>query len=112
MALAMTEIATAFAEKNPKECTTMSEVREGVDETDRALIALLTRRFGYMDAAARIKTDRGTVRDEERKARVIANVRAAAQAAGIPVDPVTRLWDQLIEASIAYEFDKWDAMRR
>jgi isochorismate pyruvate lyase len=36
----------------------MAEVRSGVDEVDRQLVALLKRRFGYMDAAARIKPDR------------------------------------------------------
>ena len=33
---------------------TMIDVRAGVDEVDRELVALLVRRFGYMDAAARI----------------------------------------------------------
>ena len=54
----------------------MIEVRVGVDAVDRELVALLKRRFGYMDAAARIKPERGHVRDDVRKAQVIANVRA------------------------------------
>jgi len=89
-------------------CTTMAEVRAGVDQVDRELIALLVRRFGYMDAAARIKPERGHVRDEARKAQVIANARAAARAAGIPEDAVAALWDQLIEASIAYELEAFN----
>ena len=40
--------------KLPEDCSTMPEVREGVDATDRELVALLARRFGYMRAAARI----------------------------------------------------------
>ncbi|MGB3712122.1 MAG: chorismate mutase, partial [Erythrobacter sp.] len=48
----------------PDDCKTMAEVREGVDATDRELVALLARRFGYMRAAARIKPDREAVRDE------------------------------------------------
>lgn len=91
------------------DCTTMAEVREGVDQVDRELIALLRRRFAYMDAAARIKPERGHVRDEARKAQVIANARAAAAAAGLPADAIAALWDQLVEASIAYEFDRFDA---
>ena len=93
----------------PADCTTMAEVRAGVDQVDRELVALLVRRFGYMDAAARIKPDRGAVRDEARKAQVIANARAAAEAAGLPGAVIARLWDQLVEASIAYEFDAFDA---
>lgn len=86
----------------------MEEVRAGVDAVDRALIALLARRFGYMDAAARIKPERGLVRDEARKAQVIANARAAARAAGIPETPIADLWERLVEASIAYELEEFD----
>jgi len=50
----------------PADCTTMAEVRQGVDALDRALVALLAERQGYMDAAARIKTDRHVVRDVAR----------------------------------------------
>lgn len=90
------------------ECTTMTEVRAGVDAVDRELVALLRRRFDYMDAAARIKPDRGQVRDEARKAQVIANARAEAEAAGLPGDAVAAIWDTLVEASIAYELAAFD----
>lgn len=90
------------------ECTTMAEVRSGVDQVDRALIALLRQRFAYMDAAARIKPARGAVRDETRKAEVIANARAAARAAGLPEAAIAELWERLVEASIAYELDAFD----
>jgi isochorismate pyruvate lyase len=93
---------------DPQACRTMTEVRAGVDAVDRALVALLARRFGYMDAAARIKPERSQVRDEARKAAVIANARANARAAGIPEEPIGALWDQLVEASIAYEFEVYD----
>lgn len=90
----------------------MTEVREGVDAVDRELVALLRRRFDYMDAAARIKPDRSAVRDEVRKARVIANAAAAARAAGLPDGLAETLWEQLVEASIAYELDAFDAIAR
>jgi isochorismate pyruvate lyase len=89
----------------------MTEVRAGVDAVDRALVQLLKRRFGYMDAAARIKPERAQVRDEPRKAQVIENVRRHAAEAGLPEQPIAELWDRLIEASIAYEFDKFDRIR-
>jgi isochorismate pyruvate lyase len=90
------------------DCTTMTEVRAGVDALDRELVALLARRFAYMDAAARIKPERGHVRDEARKTQVIANARAAAEALGLPGDVIADLWDQLVEASIAYELASFD----
>ncbi len=93
------------------DCTTMAEVRAGVDQVDRELVALLARRFGYMDAAARIKPDRGAVRDEPRKRQVIANARAAAVRAGVPDAVVADLWETLVEASIAHELARFDATR-
>lgn len=90
------------------DCTTMAEVRAGVDALDRELVALLRRRFDYMDAAARIKPERGQVRDEARKAQVIANARAHAAAAGLPEQAIGQLWDDLVEASIAYELAEYD----
>ena len=86
----------------------MDEVRAGVDRLDRDLVALLRRRFDYMDAAARIKRDRGQVRDEGRKAQVIANARAEAAACALPADVIAGLWEQLVEASIAYELAAFD----
>ena len=97
---------------DPLDCTNMAEVRAGVDAVDDAMIGLLARRFGYMDAAARIKTDRDSVRDEARKAQVLAHVKTAASAAGVPVEAAGLLWENLIEISIAYEFSQWDALRR
>lgn len=96
----------------PTQCQSMVDVRAGVDAVDQALVALLARRFGYMDAAARIKNSRSAVRDEERKAQVIANVRAEAAALGLPVALLAQLWDDLVEGSIAYEFNRWDETRR
>lgn len=97
--------------KLPEQCNDMAEVRAGVDATDRALMDLLDRRFGYMRAAARIKTDRGVVRDETRKAQVIANARADAAARGLPAEALAAIWEQLVEASIAYELLEWDRIR-
>ena len=97
--------------KSPEQCQTMTEVRAGVDETDRALVALLVRRFGYMDAAARIKPDRAAVRDEARKAQVIDNVAREAEAVGLDPDRLRAVWDVLVEQSIAHELDRWDNTR-
>lgn len=94
----------------PNACTNMTDVRRGVDAIDQALVELLSRRFEYMDAAARIKTDRNSVRDEVRKAEVIAHAVEVAVRAGIPSAPVVTIWDTLVEASISYELEKWSEL--
>jgi isochorismate pyruvate lyase len=96
---------------DPADCTDMTEVRAGVDAVDRQIVALLARRFGYMDAAARIKPLRETVRDEWRNADVKAKVDAAAAVTGVDRELMSRLYEDLIETSIAHELVRWDVIR-
>lgn len=98
--------------KLPDDCCDMREVRTGVDAADRELMALIDRRFGYMRAAARIKRARDTVRDEARKAEVIANVCEDARKRGLPAEELAAIWESLVESSIAYELAEWDRLRR
>jgi isochorismate pyruvate lyase len=95
----------------PSACTSMSEVRQGVDALDRALVTLLAERQGYMDAAARIKPNRAAVRDEARIEDVVAKVKAAARAAGLSESIAEPVWRLLIERCIAHEFEVWDRER-
>jgi isochorismate pyruvate lyase len=95
----------------PDDCQTMAEVRAGVDWLDREILGLLGERFRYMDAAARIKRQREKVRDEGRKAQVLGNVEALAQHHAVPAQAAAELYERLVEASIAYEFVQFDALR-
>ncbi len=97
--------------KSPDECQSMSEVRAGVDALDRQLVALIARRQGYMDAAARIKADRNAVHDDARIEDVIAKVKAEAEAYGLSIDIAEPVWREMIRRCIAYEFERWDQMR-
>ena len=90
----------------------MAEVRHGVDRLDEQIVALIGERFRYMDAAARIKPERGAVRDEERKAQVLANVERLAREHDVPEAAAAELYERLVEASIAYEFGRFDATRQ
>ena len=95
----------------PEACETMTEVRQGVDALDRALVTLLAERQAYMDAAARIKADRAAVRDTARIEDVVTKVKAAARAAGLSETIAEPVWRLLIERCIAYEFGVWDQAR-
>ena len=90
-------------------CRSMAEVRIAIDLLDRRLVALLGTRMRYIEAAARIKPERGQVRDEWRKADVIAKVRDAAVTAAFPADLAAALWEVLVEGSIAHELARFDA---
>jgi isochorismate pyruvate lyase len=95
----------------PADCTTMIEVRHGVDRLDEQIVALLAERFGYMEAAARIKPNREAVRDEDRKADVLAKVGRTARSVGMDPQIAQDLYEMLIETSIAFELRRFDATR-
>lgn len=96
----------------PSDCTTMSDVRQGVDAIDRALVALLAERQRYMDAAARIKPDRKGVRDVPRIEDVVAKVKAEGAKVGLSPAIAEPVWRVLIDRSIAYELGVWDQTRK
>ena len=98
--------------KKPALCRSMIDVRHGVDRLDEQILALLAERFAYMDAAARIKLDRAAVRDEDRKAQVLANVARLAGPLGVPAPVAADLYEMLIEASIAFELERFDDKSR
>ena len=86
----------------------MTEVRQGVDAIDRALVELLAERQGYMDAAARIKPSRDVVHDEARIEQVIERVKAQATLKGLSHAIAEPVWRTLISRCIAYEYEVWD----
>jgi isochorismate pyruvate lyase len=93
------------------DCTTMDEVRAEIDRLDRLLVRLLAERQTYIEAAARIKPDRATVRDEWRINDVLAKVRARAEREGLDWAIAEPVWRTLIERCIAHEFVVYDALR-
>ena len=95
----------------PEDCSSMFQVRQGVDALDRALVTLLAERQRYMDAAARIKPDRSVVHDQARIEDVVTKVLAAAGPAGLSPAIAEPVWRTLIDRCIAHEFGVWDRTR-
>ena len=92
----------------PEACSTMAEVRAGVDALDRELVTLLAIRQRYMDAAARIKPSRDAVHDDARIEDVVAKVKANARDVGLSEAIAEPVWRELIARCIAYEFESFD----
>ena len=93
-------------------CNDMNEVRAAIDALDREIVALLADRLHFINEAGRLKADRDAVRDEARVEDVVAKVRASAAAAGIDPDFVEPLYRDLIERSIAHEFNVFDRLHK
>ena len=95
--------------KDPQSCNSMEELRDGIDALDVELVTLLARRQAYIERAAILKKDRGTVRDEARIEDVVRKVLAAAKEKGLSPAIAEAVWRVLIERSILHEFQKFDA---
>lgn len=98
-----------MSETPPEECRTMAELRREIDRLDRALVAMIAQRQRYIERAAVIKTERSRVRDEDRIADVVAKVLAEAKRVGLSAAIAEPVWRELMERSIAHEFEKFDA---
>lgn len=94
---------------NPALCRSMTDVRREIDRLDKALVALLAERQGYIERAAELKSAREAVRDEARIEDVIAKVLAEAGKAGLNPSIAEPVWRTLVDRSIAYEFERFDA---
>lgn len=103
---------TARESQDPSQCNTMTELRAAIDSLDRELVALMTLRQRHIARAAEIKNDREAVRDEARIEDVIAKVLAEARKTGLRADIAEPVWRLLVERSIAYEFQEFDARRQ
>jgi isochorismate pyruvate lyase len=97
--------------KAPEDCGSMAELRVAIDALDQKLVQMLARRQVYIERAAILKRDRGTVRDEARVEDVVAKVLAQAKAAGLSAAIAEPVWRTLIEQSIRHELDAFDKKR-
>jgi isochorismate pyruvate lyase len=96
--------------KSAADCTKMAEVRYEIDRLDRILVRLLAERQTYIEAAGRIKGDRGTVRDEARIEDVVSKVLASARREGLSPEIAEPVWRVLIDRCIAHEFEVFDRL--
>lgn len=95
--------------KKAEQCLNMADVRAGIDRLDRLLVALLSERQRYIERAAEIKGRRQDIRDEARITDVLAKVSAEAERVGLKVDLAQAVWRTLMEGSIAYEMQRFEA---
>ena len=92
------------APKAPQDCTTMADIRAGIDALDAQLVRLFAERAGYIDRAGEIKAEVDLpARIDARVEEVVRNVRRHAEVFGLPPDLVEKLWRRLIDWSIARE---------
>jgi isochorismate pyruvate lyase len=97
--------------KSPEACANIEDVREAIDGLDRKVLRLLGRRAGYVAAAARFKTDQGSVRAPERQKAMMASRRRWAEEENLDPDFVEGLYGSIVSHFVAREMEGWDRDR-
>lgn len=85
------------------QCSSLEDVRQRIDEIDRAMVELIARRGGFVAQAARFKKDSADVRAPARVEQVIAKVRALASERGTSAEVVEQVYRAMIAAFIDEE---------
>ncbi|MFT6916566.1 MAG: isochorismate pyruvate lyase [Motiliproteus sp.] len=91
----------------PENCTDMDEIRIEIDTMDQDIIAILGKRFEYVQAASKFKTSKTSVRAPERFKAMLEQRRAWATAAGLSPDAIEKMYRDLVNHFISEEMAKW-----
>ncbi|HXB69575.1 MAG TPA: isochorismate lyase [Candidatus Acidoferrales bacterium] len=91
----------------PSECRSLSQVREEIDHLDEQMVALLGKRAGYVNAAARFKTSETAVAAPERLAAMLARRRQWAEREGLDPDLIEDIFRRLVAWFIQRELEEW-----
>lgn len=91
----------------PEECSGMEDVRNEIDNLDRAVIALLGKRFKYVLTASRFKTSEVSVRAPDRIKNMLQKRRDWAVSEGLNPDAIEKLYGDLVNHFIDEEMKKW-----
>lgn len=90
--------------------TTIEEVRNRIDQLDRELVNIITRRAECVKAAAAFKTDHSAIRAPDRVQQVIDRVRRQAAEAGLSEVIIEKIYRTMISAFIEYELEQHDQL--
>lgn len=93
--------------KAPEECGSLEEVRAEIDRIDRAIVALIGERAGYVHAAARFKESEAAVTAPERQAAMYRARREWAEAADLDPDVIEKMYRDLVAYFIVRETAHW-----
>lgn len=91
----------------PKDCSGMEDIRAEIDLMDKAIIAILGKRFKYVQAAAKFKTSETSVRAPERFKAMLETRREWATAEGLSADAIEKMYRDLVNHFIKEEMSHW-----
>lgn len=94
--------------KKPEDCENMEDIRLEIDNIDKQIVELISRRSKYVDNAAKFKKDKMAVRDEKRVKSVIDSKKQLAKQHGISPDLIGEIYEKMIGYFVNEEIKKWE----
>src|SRR5215475_13364803 len=91
----------------PADCKSLDQVRAEIDRIDRAVLALLGERAGYVHAAARFKPTEADIAAPQRQAAMLEARREWARAEDLDPDFVEQLYRHLVAYFVERERTHW-----
>ncbi len=93
--------------KTSDECTNMTDIRTEIDQIDQQIISLIGKRFVYVKAAAKFKTNITSVKAPERFQAMLKERRGWAKESGLNPDVIEKIYTDLVNYFIAEEMKHW-----
>ena len=90
--------------KRPAECTSINDVRDEIDNIDRVIVELLSKRFQYVKEVVKYKENTpASIEAPQRRQAVLEARRKWAQEKGLDPDVIEGMYDNLIRYFIEEE---------
>lgn len=89
-------------------CQSIEEVRDHIDDIDRALIGLIAKRAEFVKTAAQFKKSITDVKASDRVKRMMADRRIWAEECGLDPEFVEKLFTSIVHYFINTEITHWE----
>ncbi|GLQ72240.1 isochorismate lyase [Vibrio penaeicida] len=93
--------------KKPEACESLNDIRTGIDSLDKEIIQLLSRRMGYVKAAAQFKPNEESIPAPERVVVMLEDRKKWAEDAGISTEFVGTIFPNIIDWYINQQIHHW-----
>ncbi len=89
-----------------KQCSTLDEVRDAIDNVDEEIVKLIAMRNDYIKQIAHFKTSIDEVKAEDRISDVISKVRAQAISLDLSPNLINDLYIRMIDSMVESEISE------
>ena len=93
--------------KQPDECQNMEDIRCEIDAIDSTIIKLISKRAGYVHAAAKFKKDENAVKAPERVSAMLEDRRKWAMKNGLEPGFIEGLFKGMVAYFTSQEMKTW-----